>query len=105
MTDAEMLKVAKALSVMGPKLEHLFTAASRCTSINGEIAEVGVFRGGSAMVLCHVFPWKVVHGFDTYTGIPEDDSEVPDGHKQGDFANTRPSIVMANLAELRSMVK
>jgi O-methyltransferase len=89
MTDEHLLNWAMKHSVMGPKLTHLLKAAKECSGLEGDFAEVGVYRGGSALVLCHcAAPGQWVYGFDTYTGIPEDDSEVPDGHKKGDFAES-----------------
>lgn len=91
--DMDILRAAKRVSLMGPKLDHLFNSALQCVGVRGSIAEVGVYKGGSAMVLCHVFRGEPVFGFDTYTGIPEDDSLVPDGHKKGDFSDTSPLLV------------
>lgn len=92
-----VLDIAMRLSVMGPKLRHLQSAAQSCRNAAGSVAEVGVYKGGSAMVLCDAFPRRMVIGFDTYCGIPEDDSEIPDGHKKGDFADTSALTVQATL--------
>jgi len=39
--------------------------------IPGEIAEVGVFRGGSAKIICNAKGTKKLHLFDTFDGLPE----------------------------------
>lgn len=88
MTNEQLLKLCRPLSVMGPKLEQLLSAAQACDIKNERIAEVGVYRGGSALLLALAFPRSKVIGFDTYEGMPFDDSLVPDGHKKGDFADT-----------------
>lgn len=39
--------------------------------IGGDIAEVGVYKGGSAKVLCELKGEKALHLFDTFEGLPE----------------------------------
>ena len=39
--------------------------------LEGDMAEVGVFRGGTAYQICHHCA-KTLHLFDTWAGIPED---------------------------------
>jgi O-methyltransferase len=35
-------------------------------------------------VIADLAPWKTLHAFDTFEGIPHDD-DTPEGHKRGDF--------------------
>jgi hypothetical protein len=53
--------------------------------LQGEIAEVGVFRGGSAKFMMG-YTDAHLHLFDTFQGQPHDDTAGP--HKAGDFAET-----------------
>lgn len=53
----------------------------------GEIAEVGVYKGGTARVLAAACPDKRVYLFDTFTGMPSSDPSV-DRHGVGDFSDT-----------------
>ena len=39
--------------------------------INGDIAEVGVYLGGSAKIICEVKKRKTLHLFDTFEGLPK----------------------------------
>jgi O-methyltransferase len=52
----------------------------------GDLAELGVYQGGSARLIADTIPDKPLHLFDTFAGLPEDDT-APDGyHKRGEFA-------------------
>lgn len=53
------------------KCFHLYTCAKSVQSKDGAIAEIGVCCGGSGKLLARSSPHKVVHLFDTFTGIPE----------------------------------
>lgn len=50
---------------------QIFMAAQRTKKIDGDIAEVGVSRGGSAKVICEANGGKSIHLFDTWRGSPE----------------------------------
>jgi len=67
--------------------------ARSCANVPGEAAEVGVFRGGSAVVISKALPNKKLHLFDTFSGQPEDDAHPAGPHKKGDFRNTTRSDV------------
>jgi len=49
---------------------QIFMAVERTEKINGEIAEVGVYRGGSAKLICEAKGNKTLHLFDTFEGLP-----------------------------------
>jgi hypothetical protein len=47
-------------------------SAVRCVSkLEGDMAEVGVFQGGSAKLICEAKGDKPLHLFDTFEGLPE----------------------------------
>lgn len=50
---------------------QIFMATDRTKKIKGDIAEVGVYRGGSAKIICLAKGDKHLHLFDTFEGIPE----------------------------------
>jgi hypothetical protein len=56
-------------------------------AIDGDIAEVGVYRGGSARVICEGKGSRVLHLFDTFGGMPDVNPDI-DLHRRGDFADT-----------------
>jgi len=67
-------------------------------ALEGDIAEVGVYQGGSALKLVRTFPNKTIHLFDTFSGMPKTDPSIDD-HKQGDFGNTSLEKVKEKLKE------
>jgi len=49
----------------------LFTAVQKINKIEGDLAEVGVYRGGSAKLICMAKDAnKKLHLFDTFSGLP-----------------------------------
>ena len=51
---------------------YQITSAVRITKkIPGDIAEVGVYKGGTAKLICMNKGDKTLHLFDTFEGIPE----------------------------------
>jgi len=50
---------------------QIFMAVKRTEKINGDIAEVGSYRGGSAKLICEAKGDKVLHLFDTFEGLPD----------------------------------
>lgn len=67
---------------------NIYSCAKATDHLKGEIAEVGVYKGGSAKMICRATK-KKVHLFDTFEGIPsvsEYDKKQMGGHFQvGDF--------------------
>ncbi len=42
----------------------------RTEKIKGELAEVGVYKGGSAKLICEAKGNSILHLFDTFEGLP-----------------------------------
>lgn len=72
------------------KLQGLARAARDTAGLDGAMAELGTFRGGSALLLARESAGRVLHVFDAL-GIPEDDVHRR-GHKAGEFAATEDEI-------------
>jgi len=64
----------------------------RIDGLEGGIAEVGVYTGGSALQICQAFPEDTIHLFDTFKGIPACKVSDIDGHKGGDFVGTEDTV-------------
>jgi O-methyltransferase len=69
-------------------------ASRRCS---GELAECGVYKGGTAKLLAELAQERSLHLFDTFSGMPETDP-AKDIHKAGDFADTSLESVRNYLA-------
>ncbi|MFA5076121.1 MAG: TylF/MycF/NovP-related O-methyltransferase [Patescibacteria group bacterium] len=50
---------------------HIYSIAQACTKLGGDFAEVGVYNGTSAKVICRVKGDRNLYLFDTFSGIPE----------------------------------
>lgn len=66
------------------RLAGLRDALLATRRLPGDMAELGVFRGGSARFMAHFAAGKTLHLFDTFEGLPAD---CPEGrHRAGEFA-------------------
>jgi O-methyltransferase len=65
-------------------------------NIDGEIVEMGVYKGGTAAIMNKILfetaSSKMFYGYDTFTGMPETDPKN-DHHKKLDFADTSIEMV------------
>lgn len=80
----------------------LYQLAGYANSKEGEIAEVGVYKGGTGKLIAKACPNKKVHLFDTFSGMPQTDSNV-DHHKEGDFSDTSLEAVKDFLKGLNNI--
>lgn len=67
----------------------IYQYARQVIGLNGNVAEIGVYRGGTARLLAEIFKSKdkKIYLFDTFSGMPTSDS-YKDLHKEGDFDDT-----------------
>jgi len=73
---------------------EIYQAVASCDKIAGDMAEAGVFLGGTAMVMLSASPQKRLHLFDTFEGLPHDEGNF----KTGEWAGSIPNV-KRNLAE------
>lgn len=71
---------------------HVFSIANSQSRIKGDMAEVGVYQGGSAKLICEAKKENKLHLFDTFEGLPEvSNQDTHFGKKYwetGEFNNT-----------------
>lgn len=75
----------------------LAEAVLRTANLPGEMAELGVYTGCSAMAISSACPRKTLHLFDTFKGIPE--TCLVGRHRAGDFKDTSAEDVRAFLGQ------
>lgn len=75
------------------RFESLKRQVQRVRMLNGCLAEVGVYQGGSAELLC--MDGNNVHLYDTFEGMPQEGPN--DVHKKGDFSDTSLEVVQKKL--------
>ena len=66
---------------------NLYQLVQRTQKLQGELAELGVYRGGTARLIASLKGNKVLHLFDTFAGMPEVRAGL-DKHNAGDFDKT-----------------
>lgn len=65
---------------------QIFMAVKSAAKIKGDIAEVGVYQGASAKIICEAKGEKTLHLFDTFEGLPEvTETDRTVNFKKGDF--------------------
>jgi hypothetical protein len=72
-------------------------AVKSTEKVQGDLAEVGVFRGGSAKLICQSNGGKPLHLFDTFEGIPKVEEVDQPAFYQGQFA--------ASIQEVKNYLK
>lgn len=80
----------------------LFSLARYASQLDGDLAECGVYKGGTALMLSRlltsVSPRKNLFLFDSFEGLP--DASAADNHYEGgEFANTSAESVATLLSE------
>jgi Macrocin-O-methyltransferase (TylF). len=79
----DVIESAAGISLITPdRLRNLAAAVQRTIGLHADMAELGVYRGGSAKVIAAVRPGATLHLFDTFTGLPYSESAEhnPTGH-------------------------
>ena len=70
----------------------IYSIVKTQSTIEGNLAEVGVYQGGSAKLICEVKNEKELYLFDTFTGLSEvsdDDTHFGEKHwYENEFSNT-----------------
>ena len=91
-----------ALSLLSEdRLTVIKDLAESVRHLEGDAAELGVYKGGSARVIATSLPQKKIYLFDTFKGMPfQDDGDI---HQAGEFADTSFDSVLANLAGLSNV--
>jgi len=102
---SRLMKVIDFTPVTIPRCYFLYQATQQTASLPGNIAEVGVYRGGTARILTETSQLhsKTVHLFDTFEGMPEVDASR-DIHRKGDFSDTSVESVKKQLGKLSNYV-
>ena len=68
---------------------QIYMAVKKTEKIEGDIAEVGVYKGGSAKLMCETTKKKSIHLFDTFEGLPDvSDTDSQKQFKKGEYIAT-----------------
>jgi len=70
---------------------QLLSCARGTAKVPGNMAEVGVFRGGSARLMCEASDGRQIYLFDTFEGLPTNEEAIP-GFEQGQYAGSYEAV-------------
>lgn len=56
--------------IAGPRLESLLSLLAKVRGLDGCVAELGVYKGGTLKAMAEAVPEKTCYGFDTWEGMP-----------------------------------
>ena len=94
---AELLKEKRGNQSLTERY-NLYILAKATSRLEGALAEAGVYRGGSAKLLCAVKGDSPLYLFDTFEGMPKVNAVTDGSFARGDFADTRYEEVAAYLS-------
>ncbi len=84
---AELLPTDRVTQTLAERY-NLYSLAKAVGHLQGALAEAGVYRGGSARILCAVKGNEPLYLFDTFEGMPQTNAATDGGFRTGDFADT-----------------
>lgn len=71
--DLKKIRTETELLIEDIEAYHIYMAVKRTAKVPGDIAEVGVYMGGSAKIICSVKGDRHLFLFDTFEGLPQVD--------------------------------
>lgn len=71
---------------------NIYSFARAMSRLPGDMAEVGVFQGASARLICEVKGEKVLRLFDTFEGLPQSSDKDNGVHRSGMYACSLESV-------------
>ena len=86
---------------------HVYSIAKSQSKLDGDMAEVGVYQGGSAKLIAEVKNERELYLFDTFEGLPkvsEKDTHFGTSYwKTGEFSNTSLESVKDYLSDYKNV--
>lgn len=100
MEDFDVLyrRVVSHTVISKNRLFLIFQFVKHARAMEADMAEVGVFKGGSSRLIASSAPERNVHLFDTFEGIPSQCTQI-DLHKAKDFSDTSIDAVRSFLKD------
>src|SRR5580692_2724376 len=70
----------------------LYSLARMQVNVPGSMAEIGMYRGGSAAIICHLKGDKKFFGFDTFEGLPSLGDEDEKWFRENQFSAAQDGV-------------
>jgi O-methyltransferase len=61
-------------------------------NLNGAMAELGVYQGSSARIMCEVKKERPIYLFDTFAGLPQPDQSETRLLREGQYSASLPAV-------------
>lgn len=94
-------KIKNTVGVSKRSLFILYQTLHQASSVAGDIAECGVYKGGSAYLLAEVSsrlaPQKTIYLFDTFKGLPEPNPRYDHSYVKSRYKDTSVEVVKSFL--------
>lgn len=87
-----------------PRCFHLWHLAQQARKIEGDVLEIGAWRGGTAVLMAHATPSKTVYVADTFEGVVKSrewEHYVDGAHNDASIADVRR---LSDSLRIRNMV-
>ena len=82
----------RQMILMIPEAYMIYASVLRTNKVPGDVAEVGVFQGGSSKLICEAKGERPLHLFDTFEGLPQRDEIDPVRYSLGKYACSIESV-------------
>jgi O-methyltransferase len=93
----ELLQDNRAIQTLAERY-NLYQLVKATSRMQGALAEAGVYRGGSAKILCKVKESSPLYLFDTFEGMPDVNPKMDPYFTKGIFQDTRYEDVISYLS-------
>jgi len=99
-------KIAPHTVVSADRCYILLALARYAVHLTGDFAECGVYKGGTALLLCRALTGtgKMLHLFDSFQGLPAPNPRYDTHYREGTFGNVSIEAVRALLHEFALFV-
>lgn len=99
-------KIIVYTAVDDNRLRLLHDKVNETSNLWGCMAEIGVYKGGSALMIAATDPSRILYACDSFEGLPEtspEDKVEGGGHSRGDFSDTSLEAVQKLLEPYKNV--
>lgn len=83
--------------IKGPKLDSLLSLLESVKHLDGSVAELGVYKGGTLKAMAEACPEKTCYGLDTWKGLPAEAWQEGETMQAGFLADVSLAVVSNNM--------
>lgn len=99
---SQTLYLEKTILLSVREMWNIYNWVKRTSNIAGDIAELGVFKGGSAKLIGETEKAKTIYLFDTFEGLPATNASFDSTLKQGELCGDNEAGVRDYLNDYKN---